>query len=73
MYVEVSGGSKRLEEMYDPTIRGLENLRVEKEPNRDLRLYQDAMMSPHMTVVAVDGVMGTGKTSTCISFSLIST
>lgn len=68
VYVECPEGSKRLEGIYDPTIKGIRKLKSRKEPNRDLRLYQDAMMSPHMTVVAVDGLMGTGKTSTCIEF-----
>ncbi|WIT25997.1 hypothetical protein [Bacillus phage SPO1L1] len=69
VYVESpSEGSKRLEGIYDPTVKGIRKLKSKKEPNRDLRLYQDAMMSDHMTVVAVNGLMGTGKTSTCIEY-----
>lgn len=69
VYVEeISGGSKRLEGIYDPIIKGIRKLKSKKEPNRDLRLYQDAMMSEHMTVLAVNGLMGTGKTSTCIEY-----
>lgn len=70
VYVEQSPseGTKRLEAIYDPVVKGIRQLKSKKEPNRDLRLYQDALMSDHMTVVAVDGLMGTGKTSTCIEF-----
>lgn len=59
-------GGKRLEGVYDPTVGGIRPLKVTNAPNRDLRLYLDTIKSKHITIIAVDGLMGTGKTSTCV-------
>ena len=64
--VYVSYRDKRLEGIYDPGLKGIRPLKNKTAPNRDLRLYLDAIDSPHMTMVAIDGLMGTGKTSTCV-------
>jgi predicted ribonuclease YlaK len=64
--VYVQGGSERLEGIFDPTIKGIRKLRKSSAPNRELRLYEDALHSEHITVLAVDGFIGTGKTSTLI-------
>lgn len=37
-------------------------------PNRDLRLYIDALHDPNITMLAVDGLPGSGKTSTAVEF-----
>jgi PhoH-like ATPase len=71
VFIEPIGGGKRLEGVYDPTIKGIRQLKY-KAPkghhnlNRDLRLYLDAVNNDNIKVLAVDGLMGTGKTSTCI-------
>ncbi|AGR46757.1 putative PhoH-like protein [Bacillus phage JL] len=66
VYVVCDGGSKVLEGIYDKTVDGIRPLKDTKAPNRDLRLYKDAIQSEHITVLAVDGLMGTGKTSTIV-------
>lgn len=71
VYIQPITGGKRLEGIYDPTLKGIRQLKYKSQkgkpvPNRDLRLYLDAVLSEHITVLAVDGLMGTGKTSTCI-------
>lgn len=68
VYVNSSSGGKRLEGVYDDSIKGIRKLRGSKDKavNRDLRLYQDALQNENITVLAVDGLMGSGKTSTVI-------
>jgi len=66
--VYVSDGSKRLEGIYDPVLKGIRPLKDKTSPNRDLRLYNDALQSEHITLLAVDGLMGTGKTSTAVEY-----
>jgi predicted ribonuclease YlaK len=71
VFIEPVGGGKRLEGIYDPAVKGIRQLKY-KTPkgrfnqNRDLKLYLDAVANPNITVIGVDGLMGTGKTSTCI-------
>lgn len=66
VFVERIGGSKRLEGIYDPSIKCVRPLKDKTAPNRDLRLYLDAISTERITMIAVDGLMGTGKTSTCV-------
>ena len=66
IYVQMSGGGKRLEAIYDESLKGIRQLKNRTAPNRDLRLYMDAIETEEIKIIAVDGLMGTGKTSTCI-------
>ena len=61
-----SEGSKVLEGIYDPELKAIRPLKNKTAPNRDLRLYLDAIQTERITMIAVDGLMGTGKTSTCV-------
>jgi predicted ribonuclease YlaK len=69
VYIQSDEGD-RLEGVYDPTIKGIRKLRKSSAPNRDLRLYDDALHSEHITVLAVDGLMGAGKTSTLMKHEI---
>ena len=66
--VFISCNGRRLEGIYDPILKSIRQLKYEEKPptNRDLHLYLDAISSPHITMVAVDGLMGTGKTSNAV-------
>lgn len=66
VFVECINGGKRLEGIYDPDIKAIRELKDKSAPNRDLRLYIDAVRTKRITMIAVDGLMGTGKTSTCV-------
>ncbi|MNI27815.1 PhoH-like protein [compost metagenome] len=67
--VYVACGDKRLEGIYDPRVKGIRPLiSSKKTPNRDLRLYMDSLNNPDITILAVDGLMGTGKTSTAVEW-----
>ena len=66
VYVACENGGKILEGIYDPVQKGIRQLKNKKAPNRDLRLYMDALENDRVTVLAVDGLMGTGKTSSII-------
>jgi predicted ribonuclease YlaK len=71
VFIDPIGGGKRLEGIYDPTVKGIRQLKYKSPkgravPNRDLRLYLDAVANENITVLGIDGLMGTGKTSTCI-------
>lgn len=65
VFIECLNGSKRLEGVYDTKVQGIRPLK-EKGKNRDIRLYLDAINDPSITLLAVDGLMGTGKTSSVI-------
>ncbi|AYP68564.1 PhoH-like protein [Exiguobacterium phage vB_EalM-132] len=67
VYVQPMSGGKRVEGIYDVTVGGIRKLKNSTAPNQDLRLYLDAVQSEHITILAVDGLMGTGKTSTCVN------
>lgn len=69
VYVTSSDGDKPLEGIYDPDIKGIRLLKDTKSPNRDLRLYRDALLTERITMLAIDGLMGVGKTSTAIEFA----
>ena len=58
--------TKRLEGIYDPELKGIRQLTDKSAPNRDLRLYKDAIANKNITILAVNGLMGTGKTSTAV-------
>lgn len=45
-------------------------LRKSKSPNRDLRLLEDALSNPDITILAVDGLAGSGKTSTAVKYAI---
>jgi predicted ribonuclease YlaK len=47
-------------------VKGIRQVSNKNAPNRDLRLYHDALENPNITILAVDGLMGTGKTFTLI-------
>ncbi len=66
VYVVSELGSKRLEGIYDFHAGGIRQLKNKTAPNKDLRLYLDAVSNENITILGVDGLMGTGKTSTCI-------
>ena len=66
VFVSNATGSKRVEGIYDSNIKGIRQLTCKNAPNRDLRLYLDAVRNKNITVLAVDGLMGTGKTSTVV-------
>lgn len=66
VYLQCEDGSQRLEGVYDDSLKGVRQLQSYNNKNRELRLYEDALSSEHITVLAVDGLMGTGKTSTVI-------
>jgi len=68
--VQNQNGGKLLEGVYDPTVDGIRPLKDTSGPNRDIRLYKDAVQSGHITFLAVDGLMGTGKTSTSIEYAV---
>jgi len=68
VFVVPEGGGKRLEGIYDKSAGGIRPLFRSDAPNRDLRLYIDALNNPNITQIAVDGLMGTGKTSTAIEY-----
>lgn len=62
LYISADG-RKRLECVYDGATKTIRLIKG-KGPNRDLRLYKDALNNKNITVLAVDGLVGTGKTST---------
>lgn len=64
VYVSCIDGGKRIEAINDPEV-GIRKI-TQKAPNKDLRLYLDAVSNENITVIAVDGLMGTGKTYTCV-------
>jgi predicted ribonuclease YlaK len=66
VFIECATGGKRLEGIYDAELRAIRSLKNKSAPNRDMRLYLDAVLNENITMIAVDGLMGTGKTSTCI-------
>lgn len=67
VYVQCNITGKRLEGVYDASAKSIRRLRGDQSaPNRDLKLYADAVASPEMTVIAVDGLPGTGKTKTLV-------
>lgn len=66
IFVDCETGGKRLEGIYDGKIKMVRPLKNKTAPNRDLRLYLDAIATDDISIIAVDGLMGTGKTSTCI-------
>ena len=56
---------KRIECIYDGVLKCIRPIKA-KGANRDLRLYKDALSNENITILAVDGLVGTGKTSTLI-------
>lgn len=66
VYVVSESGGKRIEGIYDHSLKGIRKLYKSSAPNRDLRLYIDALNNPNITMMAVDGLMGTGKTKTVV-------
>lgn len=64
MYVSAED-RKRLECIYDGATKSIRLIKG-RGPNRDLRLYKDALNNENITMLAVDGLVGTGKTSTLI-------
>lgn len=66
VYVVCDKSSRRLEGIYDPYVKGVRPIKGGNAPNRDLRLYNDALQNPNITILAADGLTGTGKTSTVI-------
>lgn len=66
LYVEAPD-RKRVECVYDARIKGIRLIKG-KGPNRDLRLYYDAVNNEDITILAVDGLTGTGKTSTTMEY-----
>lgn len=58
---------KRLECIYDGETKCIRPIKT-KGANRDLRLYKDALNNKNITMLAVDGLVGTGKTSTLIEY-----
>lgn len=68
VFIIPEGGGKRLEGIYDKAKGGIRPLFRSDVPNRDLRLYIDALNNPNITQIAVDGLMGTGKTSTTMEY-----
>ena len=66
VYIQSEDGSKPLEAICDPSLKALRRLNSSNQANRDLRLFEDTMKNENITVIAVDGFMGTGKTSTTI-------
>lgn len=66
VFVYPLNGGKRLEGIYDSSLKAIRPLLNKSESNKDLRLYMDALKNTDISIVAVDGLMGTGKTSTCI-------
>ena len=61
-----AGNNKRLEGIFDPQLKSIRQLKDKTAPNRELRLYKDALMTKEITVLAVNGLMGTGKTKTVV-------
>lgn len=73
VYVESKSGGTRLEGVYDPLVKGIRPIKGKNPdgtvaPNKDLRLYNDSMQNKNITILAVDGLMGTGKTSTAVEW-----
>lgn len=67
VYVECEG--KKLEGIYDSELKAIRALNADKKiPNRDLRLYADALNNRNITILAIDGLMGTGKTSSIVEW-----
>lgn len=64
VYIQPEFGGKRLEGVYDPFVKGIRPLKGNGAPNRDLRLYADTIQNDNITIIAVNGLTGTGKTST---------
>lgn len=65
VYVANDKGN-RVEGIYDGVVKAIRPLKNTNAPNRDLRLYLDAIATPEITMLGIDGLVGTGKTSTCI-------
>ncbi len=59
-------GEKQLEGIYVQKLKAIRPLTNKTAPNRDLRLYLDSINNPDITMLAIDGLMGSGKTSTII-------
>jgi len=58
--------------VYDDNLKAIRKLRKHNPifnsiPNRDLILYNDYLLDENITTVIVDGIFGTGKTSTLCS------
>lgn len=58
--------------IYDPVLKGLRKLDGHNPifssiPNRDLLLYNDMLLNDNINTIIVDGLFGTGKTSTLCS------
>lgn len=75
VYVQCETGSQRLEGIYDDALKAIRPLRSKNPdgkdaPNRDLRLYNDAMQNKNITIMGIDGLMGTGKTSTVVEWTI---
>ena len=67
VYIQPLSGGKRLEGIFDTSLGGIRKLKFSTAPNKDLRLYLDAVENENITILAIDGLMGTGKTSTCVN------
>jgi predicted ribonuclease YlaK len=52
--------------IYDPEIKAIRKLKGKIAPNKDLQLLYDAFENKNITIIAVDGLPGTGKTSTVV-------
>lgn len=55
--------------VYDANIKAIRkindyNPKFEKSPNRDIALYNDFLLNENINTIIVDGIFGTGKTST---------
>lgn len=55
--------------IYDANIKAIRkindyNPKFEKSPNRDIALYNDFLLNENINTIIVDGIFGTGKTST---------
>lgn len=64
-----SNGGKMLNAVYDANLGAIRKIKdynpiFPSSPNRDLALYNDYLLNEEINTIIVDGVFGTGKTST---------
>lgn len=62
--------SRKIEGVYDGVEHVIRPLKCggKSAPNKELRLYLDALNNDVINMIAVDGLMGTGKTSSVVEY-----
>lgn len=65
VYIENDDGRRTIG-IVDNEYKVIRNLKGKKAPNKDLQLLYDAFQNKNITMIAIDGFVGTGKTSSVV-------